>query len=41
MGWNGTSTRQHNDLISLLSIHGNTMQGMRWRGIEEKEEVLL
>jgi len=41
MGWQGTNTRQHNDLISLLSMHGNKMQEMRWGGIEEKEEVFL
>jgi hypothetical protein len=41
MGWQGTSARQHNDFISLPSIHRNTMEGMMWGGIEEKEVVLL
>jgi len=37
MGRQGTSARQHDDFISLLSIHGNTMQGMRWGGMKEEK----
>jgi hypothetical protein len=41
MGWQGTRTRQCDDFISLLSIHGNTMQRIRWGGTEGKDVVLL